>query len=145
MSPSPSFRHQQLLNDINFKLLSLIKKKGLGVVLVAPMDVFFDDENILQPDILFISNENQDIIQEDGIHGAPDMIIEVLSPTTAKFDLNEKKSVYERSGVKEYWIIDPETEIAQGYSLQNKAFVELTNEKNQIVSKLLNTSFSFYL
>lgn len=145
MSPSPSFRHQKILNIIYLQFGNFISNNKLGQSLVAPMDVFFDDENILQPDILFISNESQDIIQEDGIHGAPDMIIEVLSPTTAKFDLNEKKSVYERSGVKEYWIIDPETEIAQGYSLQNKAFVELTNEKNQIVSKLLNTSFSFYL
>lgn len=83
------------------------------------MDVYLEDENIFQPDILFISNENQHVIEEDGIHGAPDLVIEILSPGTAKYDLMKKKDVYERRGDKEYWIVNPETKLVQGYFLVN--------------------------
>jgi Uma2 family endonuclease len=107
------------------------------------MDNYFDDENVFQPDILFVSNERLHVIEEDGLYGAPDLVIEILSPSTAKYDLGEKKDVYERSGVKEYWIIDPATESVHGYFLTNGLFDEIANDKNIIRSRLLNTEFRF--
>lgn len=143
MSPPLTFRHQLLLNEINFQIASFIRKKNLGLVLIAPMDVYLEDENIFQPDILFISNKNQYVIKEDGIHGAPDLIIEILSLGAAKYDLMKKKDVYERSGVKEYWIVNPETKLAQGYFLVNGVYQEISRDIELIDSKLLNTTFSF--
>lgn len=143
MSPSPSYVHQRVLNELNFALQSLAKKLNLGQILVAPMDVYLDDENAYQPDILFISNENKHIIEEDGIHGAPDLIIEILSPATAQYDLHEKKAVYERSGVREYWTVDPESGDAAGYYLEESKFTEIGKGRNSLTSKLLNTTFTF--
>lgn len=143
MSPSPLFRHQDILNVINNQLFNYAKKHDLGKVLVAPMDNYFDDENVFQPDILFVSNERLHVIEEDGLYGAPDLVIEILSPSTAKYDLEEKKDVYERSGVKEYWIIDPATKSVHGYFLTNGLFDEIANDKNIIRSRLLNTEFRF--
>lgn len=143
MSPSPLYRHQEVLNEINFQLLTFIKKKKMGQVLVAPMDVYLDDENVYQPDILFISNENQHIIRENGLYGAPDLVIEILSPATAQYDLKEKKRIYERYGVKEYWIVDPATKSVQGYFLNNGIFEEMGKSKGLIQSRLLQTEFKF--
>src|SRR5699024_2227916 len=107
MSPAPKFQHQKILGDIYFQLQKFIKDKELGQVVMAPVDVYLGDKNAFQPDILFISNERKSRIEEDGLHGAPDLVIEILSPSTAKYDLEEKKDIYERFGVKEYWIVEP--------------------------------------
>lgn len=143
MSPSPLYRHQKILAGINFQLTLFVKKNGLGEVLTAPMDVFFDEKNIFQPDILFISKERQSIIEENGLHGAPDLIIEILSPSTAQYDLEEKKTVYERYGIKEYWIVDPATKDVQGFILKKNVFEKFGNDKSIIHSKLLNMKFYF--
>lgn len=141
MSPSPKFIHQRILNDLILQLGSFIRENQLGQTLIAPMDVYLEERNIFQPDILFISNENRQIIEEDGLHGAPDLIIEILSPGTAKYDLTMKKDVYERCGVKEYWIVDPEKKSAQGYYLEDNRFHEIEGNGPAIQSKLLNTTF----
>lgn len=74
----------------------------MGTTRVAPYDVYFDRQNAYQPDIIFISNEQKHLIDKDGFYGAPALVIEILSPITAKYDLEEKKEIYERYGVKEY-------------------------------------------
>ncbi|HEY9340910.1 MAG TPA: Uma2 family endonuclease, partial [Hanamia sp.] len=107
MSPAPLDIHQVVLNEINFEIFSFLKKSKIGQVRIAPYDVHFSRENILQPDILFIKNENLHKIESKGLFGSPDMIIEVLSPSTSQLDFEEKKLVYERFGVQEYFIIDP--------------------------------------
>lgn len=140
MSPSPNYTHQTMLNEINFKLQTVVRKKSLGQILVAPMDVYLEERNIFQPDILFISNENRQIIEEDGLHGAPDLIIEILSPGTAKYDLTRKKDVYERCGVKEYWIVDPEKKSAQGYYLKESRFHKIGDDGPTLQSRLLDTT-----
>jgi len=72
----------------------------LGTVRYAPYDVYLDDKNAFQPDILFVRKENMHLIEEDGLYGAPDLVIEILSPSNSKYDLKVKKEVYERYGVK---------------------------------------------
>lgn len=108
MIPSPSFKHQQVVNKINVSLYEYVEKNELGVVVVAPMDVKFSGIDVLQPDILFISSDRRQIIKEAFIDGPPDLIVEVVSPAMARRDRTMKKDIYYREGVKEMWIVDPE-------------------------------------
>jgi Uma2 family endonuclease len=100
MAPAPSFFHQ--------RILSALEDEELGQVLCAPLDLFLDDNNVYQPDVHFISREREWIIQDDGLHGAPDLVVEVLSPRTARYDLNPKRAGYARAGVRELWFVYPE-------------------------------------
>lgn len=143
MEPSPTYYHQSILMEISSQLHKYVKKHQLGEVLTAPMDVFLGKKNVFQPDILFISNERLSIIHEGGLHGAPDLVIEILSPATAKYDLEEKKDIYERFGVKEYWIVEPGIHSVQGFSLINNHFEQMKTKTGEINSHLLNVSFNF--
>ena len=105
--PSPVPYHQILSMRIEFELVKFVEERDLGVVLNAPMDVYFSEKEVYQPDIMFISKERMNIIGEKNIEAAPDLIIEILSPSSAYYDLRHKMRVYEASGVKEYWVVDP--------------------------------------
>jgi Uma2 family endonuclease len=143
MSPSPKDLHQEILEELTFQLTTHVRRKKLGKVRFAPYDVYLDQKNAFQPDLIFISNENLYKIQENGLYGAPDLVIEVLSPGTAKYDKGKKKTVYERCGVKEYWIVDPATKAVSGYSLQQERYAELEAATGIIQSPLLDTTFKF--
>jgi Uma2 family endonuclease len=93
MSPAPLDRHQVIIDEVYPGLSFFIKKNRLGTCRVSPYNVFLDRKNVFQPDICFISNERLPLIEKDGLHGAPDLIIEVLSAGTANYDLTEKKKV----------------------------------------------------
>src|SRR2546421_4941537 len=90
MSPSPLDIHQKILGKIFVALVNLVESNKSGEVRIAPYDVYFNKKNVYQPDIVFISNDNIHKIEKDGLHGAPDIVIEVLSPSTAKYDLEDK-------------------------------------------------------
>ena len=105
-SPSPSTGHQEVLLRLLRKLLQL-EDRGLGKPFCSPIDLYLSETEVYQPDLLFISKNNVSIIKEQCIRGAPDLIMEVLSPGTAYYDLRHKKEVYQRKGVSEYWIVDP--------------------------------------
>jgi Uma2 family endonuclease len=96
----------------------------------------------VQPDILFILKENAHIVHGH-VHGSPDLIIEILSPSNKKRDLITKKQLYEKFAVKEYWIIDPETNAAFGFQLQRCTYLKLPTEKSQLTSPLLKNVFVF--
>jgi Uma2 family endonuclease len=123
MTPSPVPYHQWLSKNIEYELEKFVRERGLGKVFDAPCDVHLDNENVLQPDILFISKERLDIIGEKNIQGAPDMVVEILSAATAYQDFTKKKRLYARFGVKEYWIVDPAEKTVEIYSLKDKEFV----------------------
>lgn len=144
MSPSPIFKHQKLLNQINFQFLTHFRN-GSNQVLVAPFDVYLDEtSNAVQPDIIIVLEQNLSIINENGhIHGVPDLLVEVLSPGNKDHDLIRKKDLYERFGVKEYWIADPDTNLVLGYQLVNKSFEKIHEEIGTFQSPLLDLSFSF--
>ncbi|MBI3482446.1 MAG: Uma2 family endonuclease [Bacteroidetes bacterium] len=108
MSPAPTIKHQNVIFALTGQFYNYINKEKNGEVFVSPVDVYINEKNVVQPDLVFVAKKNLTILKEDGIYGAPDLIIEVLSPGTKKFDLEEKKKIYEKSGVKEYWVVDPD-------------------------------------
>lgn len=107
MVPSPNFYHQSFLRNLGVSLWHFVKENSLGLVFFAPFDVVLTDHDIVQPDIIFVSNERKAIVTEKNIKGAPDILIEILSPGTRERDLLFKKVLYARHGIKEYWIADP--------------------------------------
>ena len=109
MSPSPTFFHQEIIANILEKLRPFVRKNGLGQLALSPLDVHLTEDDIYQPDLIFIRKENLPLIgPHDRIHFVPDLVIEILSPSTAYYDYSHKKAVYCERGVKEYWIVDPE-------------------------------------
>jgi Uma2 family endonuclease len=106
--PAPNIRHQRLSKRIVGFLIRQIEETGHGEILPAPCDVVFSDENVVQPDILFVRKERLGIIGEANIREAPDLVVEILSPGTRGRDLEIKRKLYARFGVQEYWIVDPE-------------------------------------
>jgi Uma2 family endonuclease len=104
VSPSPLYQHQFSSGRLYTLLLTLIPN---GVVLYAPMDVHFDEINVVQPDILWIAENSQCVQIDQRLFGPPDLIIEIFSPGTLRYDRREKYELYERFGVREYWMVDP--------------------------------------
>lgn len=142
MSPSPIFNHQDVLAEIAFHLRNFLKNKG--IVVISPFDVKLDQtRNAVQPDIVVILNNNPNQIKEGRYSGVPDLLVEVLSPGNKEFDLIVKKELYERFGVKEYWVVDPDTKLALVFSLQENRYQKISESISKIHSDLLQTDFSF--
>jgi Uma2 family endonuclease len=114
--------HQAVLAGLFVPLMQFVKAEKAGQVFIAPLDVSFDEDNIFQPDILFIDKDNASIIGEKMIEGAPDLVVEVLSPSSAYHDLRTKFRVYEQAGVQEYWIVDPERKSVEVFTNNGKKF-----------------------
>jgi Uma2 family endonuclease len=127
MTPSPVPRHQRISRDLAFALLNFIKEINLGEVFYAPCDVHLDDENVLQPDILFIAKERLDIIGDKNVQGAPDLVIEIISESSAYRDMVQKKKIYARFGVAEYWIVIPEEDSIEIFILKDTNYQRYKN------------------
>lgn len=143
MSPAPKDRHQKLIGKLYLLVTAFVERNHLGETRIAPSDVFLNKENIYQPDIYFISTEHLDGFHEDGFHGAPDLVIEILSPGSEKTDKVDKFINYEAVGVKEYWIVDPLDKTSIGYKNVLGKFEMITEKKGQLYSPLLDTEFTF--
>ena len=144
MSPAPTTYHQLVIGTLHRVLANFVLDKALGTVFLSPVDVYLDETlNAVQPDLLFISKDSKLVMKRDGLYGAPDLIIEVLSPTNPKHDLVRKKSLYEKFGVKEYWIVDPEAKDATGFELREAEYHPLVTTKSKFHSALLRQEFEF--
>lgn len=143
MSPAPTFPHFLIVKSIYGLINDFVEKNKLGIVAFAPVDVYLDEKNVVQPDVFFIANQQEDIITKKGIRGAPDIIIEILSEGNASFDLGKKKNVYERNGVKEYFAVDCKTRKTNAFYLESGKYKEATLKAGEIKSKLLKKTFSF--
>ena len=108
MVPAPRPYHQNVCGEIELALRQFVKERKLGQVLDAPCDVYFSQYDVVQPDILFFLSERLGIIKETYIQGAPDLVVEVLSPSDPGRDREVKRKLYSRYGVQEYWIVDPD-------------------------------------
>jgi len=121
MSPAPSNFHQIIVGNIYFIFRSFLQVNPIGQVRVSPFDVYLTPNTVVQPDVLYVSKENAAIIIDAGVEGAPDLVVEILSPGTRALDLGPKRAIYARTGVKELRIVDPIALTIQVYRLQINA------------------------
>ena len=118
MSPSPRGPHQDAAGEIFVYLREHVKLTGLGLVRVAPFDVILSPNDVVQPDVIVVLNEHLDRVTEKFILGAPDLVVEIASPSTATHDRHNKLDAYARAGVPEYWIVDPDSRTIEVLSLE---------------------------
>ncbi len=142
MSPAPTTPHARAQNKIFVTLYDAVEEMKLGEVFCAPVDVYLNNKNVYQPDIFYISNQKKEIIKNRGIFGAPDLIIEILSEDR-NYDLRSKKTVYEKSGVKEYWVVDPETKWCEGFVLENKQFKSVGESTGNLTIRMFDLNITF--
>jgi Uma2 family endonuclease len=116
VTPSPIYYHQRILFQLTSAFVKFLDAHPLGELLFAPLDVILSEHDVLEPDLLFVLNEHKDILQ-DWVRGAPDLVVEILSPSTETRDRGIKLKAYGRSGVAEYWIIDPAAQTIEVYRL----------------------------
>lgn len=118
VTPAPSTKHQTASGNLFILLAQYIKERDLGKLFYAPIDLILESTSVLQPDLLFVSKARQRIITEKAIEGAPDLVIEILSPATGRTDRITKAQIYARHTVPAYWIVDPEQEVIEIYLLE---------------------------
>lgn len=140
MTPSPNWKHQRAASNLHFGIRRFLERQDLGEVYFAPFDVVFDERNVCQPDLFFIRRERRSILTKANVSGAPDLVIEILSPGTARFDRDSKLQVFARAGVPELWYVDPETEMVDILNLGAGGHYALTQRPtgdDQLVSAAL--------
>ncbi|OFV95182.1 MAG: hypothetical protein A3H28_06620 [Acidobacteria bacterium RIFCSPLOWO2_02_FULL_61_28] len=115
MTPSPTPRHQQILVRLLARVWAHVQAYNLGEVFVAPLDIIFDQYTVLQPDILFVSRPRVPWVVKERIEGSPDLVVEILSPTTIEKDRFRKLALYSQFAVREYWIVDPDEQAIELY------------------------------
>jgi Uma2 family endonuclease len=144
MSPAPSLLHQQISIRLSSTLFAYVTASQLAEVYHAPVDLYLDEvSNAVQPDIIVFLKSNPIVAKKNGLYGSPDLLIEIQSPGNTKHDHVTKKNLYEKFGVKEYWIVDPEKRTAIGYALNDKTYVAIGEFSGCIQSLLLNSRFEF--
>ena len=124
LNPAPNLYHQTISRRIQFQLYTQIETKNLGWVFDAPVDVRLTDFDVVQPDLVVVLQDRAEIMTETKIDGAPNLVIEILSKSTASNDRTLKKQLYQRTGVLEYWIVDPDTSTIEQFVLENQKFLK---------------------
>ncbi len=122
MTPSPIAKHQIVSSNLFLILQSFVAKHRLGRVFYAPFDVILSDYDVVEPDILFVRGERVKVIIKEWVRGAPDRVIEILSRTTEEIDRGLKMKLYEKYGVREYRIVDPDSETIEIYVLRKSHY-----------------------
>lgn len=125
MTPAPSTRHQRISMRLSAALSNHLRTPHLGQVYAAPCDVVLSDLDVVQPDLLFVSHAKASRVTAQNVQGPPDLIVEILSEATRKTDEVIKRKLYERFGVPEYWILDPELETAKVYRLTEHGYTRV--------------------
>lgn len=122
LAPSPTQKHQTLLANLYRLVYAFVSETNLGRVWFAPLDVVLSNHDVAQPDLMFISNERADIVTGANVQGAPDLVVEILSPSTAGYDEGYKRALYARHEVREYWLVDPVAETVEVLVLGEESF-----------------------
>lgn len=118
VSPAPVPRHQKISIRLVHYLYEALELSGKGELYAAPTDVIFDRFNICQPDLIYVARENVEIIGADAIEGPPDLLVEILSPSTRRTDVLIKSTLYARFGVRFYWLVDPDIDQIEFFRLE---------------------------
>ena len=131
---APTVRHQNLLGNLFVIFKPYVRSRRLGSVYMAPVDVIFAEDAVVQPDLAFVAESRRRIIQDHAIVGAPDLVIEILSPSTAIYDRGRKADLYARYGVAEYWMVDAETETIEIRRLEDAGYGPAEAHASGVVS-----------
>lgn len=138
VTPAPTRKHQICVGNIHFLLRLFLSEQPLGRVYLSPFDVILSNEDVVEPDLLYISNGRSSIEEEKGAFGAPDLVIEIFSDSTRKRDETLKHSLYEAAGVLEYWLVDPDAETVRVERLREGAY-QLAAELSAAAGDVLET------
>ena len=125
MAPAPNPWHQEASGGIFYHLYTAIQLVGLGKVYAAPCDVILNPKTTVQPDILVILKEHLDRVTKEGVFGAPDLVVEIASPSTARLDLSTKYDAYAAAGVPEYWVVTPDARAVELFVLKDGTYNSL--------------------
>lgn len=120
VTPAPSFRHQELSIRLILALGNFLEANPIAVVCHAPFDCVFSFFDVVEPDLLVVTNDQREILTKRNVRGAPALVIEILSPSSSARDKRSKRVLYQRSGVREYWIVDPENDCVSVYRLARR-------------------------
>ncbi|MEM7786091.1 MAG: Uma2 family endonuclease [Bacteroidota bacterium] len=139
MSPAPRLRHQDVVQNL-YAALRTYAEIHEGYAALAPVDVYLAAETVVQPDVLYVTAERRDRLSERGVEGAPTLVAEVLSPSTAYLDLSRKRRLYEAAGVDEYWILDPEEQAVEvlARTAEGLRTATLVYERGTVASAVLS-------
>ena len=121
VTAAPVTRHQRAVLNIAAALLGYQKQHG-GQVFPAPTDVYLSDDNVVEPDVLFVSAEYVDRVEDRYVKGSPDLVVEISSPSTRRLELVRKRDVYARFAVPEYWYVDLDADRVEVYRLQEATY-----------------------
>ncbi|MCL6635258.1 MAG: Uma2 family endonuclease [Peptococcaceae bacterium] len=139
LTPSPGFIHQYIAARIESAIRAFVEENNLGTVMDAPFDVVLSEKVVLQPDVLFISRERYHLITEACLKGGPDLVVEVISPTSGRRDRIKKSRLYREYGVKEYWLVDPGAKTVEVLALDDRGWYQAGayDEEDILASPLL--------
>jgi Uma2 family endonuclease len=149
-TPSPNTRHQRLVGRLHFAIESSARSHpGTGQIFVAPFDVILSNWDIVEPDLVFIAGDQGDILTDKNVQGAPALVVEILSRGTRKRDEQIKRRLFERTGVREYWLVDPELDLIKVFRrADDGAFprvAELSRENGDVLTTPLMAGFGLPL
>jgi Uma2 family endonuclease len=137
VTPSPILRHQEVLRNLVVRIQSHLDEDPRGTLFFAPLDVVFSDDNVVEPDLFYISKARAERMTRKNIQGAPDLVVEVLSESTRRTDEIRKRKLFERHDVLEYWIVDPELDTVKIFRKREGRFeraAELSQEAGDTLS-----------
>lgn len=137
VSPAPSLRHQHLVGEMFKRLSSHVEDRQFGTVFTAPVEVQLTPHDVVQPDIVVVLTERLYRLKEQRIEGAPDLVVEVISPGSRGTDRVRKAALYANHGVREYWLVDPETESVAVQILEAGRFIPMPTEGRRVRSRVL--------
>jgi Uma2 family endonuclease len=136
VAPAPDYEHQTVAANLFYELHQYIQQHQLGEVRFAPLDVVLSDENVVQPDLLFIAKERSFIITKKNISGAPDLVIEIISEGTRQHDRQVKRKLYAKYGVKEFWLVNPDNKTIEVLLLSKTGYKSLSVYREELRSAL---------
>lgn len=136
--PAPIPYHQKVSRNLEYYLHQHVMEHNLGEVFDAPCDVLLSKTDVVQPDLLFISRARLSIIKERNIQGAPDLVVEILSPASEQRDRGAKRKLYSHTGTQEYWIVDPQAKTIEVFQLTKSGYKKaaLFEENDSLYSDL---------
>ena len=138
VTTAPILKHQKVLSNLHALIAPWLRNQPIGEVYFAPVDVVFSEFDVVEPDLLYVSNERAaEVLKKANVQGAPELVVEVGSPTTRRRDETVKRALYERAGVSEYWVVDPELDVVRVYRRDGERFsrpVELSAEAGDVLT-----------